>query len=1118
MIIILLIVLGILTIFVSFFYIKNFITNKGVNISEFKSTFKRWTTFGFVVLFYFITFGLIGGMSSNIQKVEKTIDNQLLNHHVQHGDFSMAYSLQEYNEELFDIVLQEEGASNSPSLDWSNTTEENFILNLNTYLGEENFWETSQYGEELFASINNLISIQIFRDFFVGFNNPEEGIVNNKEYYKIGDYTNSDFSMVWNIEMFYTLTPTISHDPNEKNYLVGYNDYDDNFWRESKNGEYVINTLNVYDSKYSNDELNDIFSSNDSDVYGDGSENNPYKIFINYEYAKANDLKVGSIEKINSKNYEVSAIGWLPNVAYPIFSFSNFITDLSKQQLIVTNKNVIKEISNKEHSFYLYYGYSDIYDEVRKYQQMIEDDFKDELNYRESKISDGFVNEFSKNLSFLSHGNIGSPFSSVPSFRATAILEDTSNNLIINKILMWVFLAIIAIIMIIIVQKRVQDNSKRLGTLKALGLNDLQSSASFITFPLLVILFGGAISLLISFPIQMFLTGSYTKFYSLPINFLRFDFLSFAMIFIIPALILIPLIFGASYLILKKPTVDLLTNKEKDKVGVLTRTFGKFIPKKTKFNTSYKVNGLFKAFGKSLLLFFSIFIAMFLASLSFSSFTMFANVTKNIDTSNTYDGISLVLNNDGTQYDLNSYEGEFIELFSFREEGMTEGEQFGLSYDEFAQSIYDDVISLSGEEFETTYIPKESMMDLMIYYGKFKFSDIDTNLNFVLDSGETDYSLDDLSLFINVYFSYVVDKMVKNEVEFSNNILENLSLFNEYLFDVYFNSFVYNSSVQIPVANIFLTGEEKNTQLYSYDSVENILKVFDINDSGLNKLDENTNGDYIPIVVTSAKKQLFYDNLDTNENGYYEFTINSSAINGYEGTNDVFTVEIKVVGTYDSLVNLGTFTLNSQIEKYLTTKYTEIDSFTPYYSSLYNIDEKSTDTNYISFSIDSYLDLLGDFKLVQTPQFSKTSWTNQMDIIYQVVQRSFNTIAVFALLVSSIVVIIAIKEIIDRSKKEISMLKAFGYKNETSTSLVLTPYLVVIGLAVLISIPFALIMLNALGALISSLTGTSFIFKLTFSQWMIIIGFMTLLVVILISFAYYGFSRVDALDAIKEND
>ncbi len=1114
---ILLVFLLISTIFIFFFYIVNFIRNKGVNVSEFKSTFKRWATFSFVVIFYFITFGLIGGMSSNIQKIENTLNNQLINNHVQHGDFSMMNSINKYNETIFDVVVQDEGASSD--YDWTDKTEENFIVNLNDYIFTEysisDFWETSQYGEELFANINNLITIQILKDFFNGFNNPSEGIISDKSYYTINEYTGQDFKMVWNVEMYYTLTPTISHDPNVKNYLVGYSDYNDSFWRETNNDKYVINTLNIYDSMYSKQELNDIFSSNDPNMYGEGTEENPYKIFINYEYASINDLKVGSIEKINGENYEVVAIGWIPNIIYPIFSFSNFITDLGKQQLIVTNKNVIREIANKEQSFYFYYGYSDIYDKVRSYQQMIANDYEDELSSRQDGIEKSINSIYGRNISFSDSGNVGSPFSSIPSFRASAILEDTNSNILINKLLMWVFLIIIGIIMIIIVQKKVQDNSKRLGTLKALGLNDFQSAASFITFPLLIILFGGILSLCITFPIQMFLTGSYTSFYSIPIHFVTFDFVTFSLIFIIPILLLVPLTFFVSYFILRKPTVDLLTNKEKDKVGFLTRTFGKFVPKKAKFNTAYKVNGLFRAFGKSLLLFFSIFIAMFLASLSFSSFTMFSNITSGIDSSNTYDGISLVLNNDGYQYDLNPSVNpkptdDFVEL------NLLDGYIYNPlspeeSYDEFGQIIYDN-ISLVTASIEETFISKESMKELITYYVIFTSKEM--NDNFVIDGGEVDYSLSDLSLFINVYLSYVVDKMIKNDVEISS--VDDLALINDYLFDVYFNTFIYNSNVQIPVANIFVSNNENKTQLQAFDSVENILTVFDIEDDGLQKLNDNTNGEYIPIVVTEAKKQLFFDKLETNSEGYYEFYLDSSSINGYGGEIPKFKIEIKIVGTYDSLINLGTFTLVNQINNYFNKKYGI--EFVPFYSSLYDIDDKSSETNYLSLSIDSYIDLLNDFKLVQTPQFSKTSWTNQMDIVYQVVQRSFNTIAFFALLISSIIVVIAIKEITDRSKKEISMLKAFGYKNETSTSLVLTPYLVTIGIAVVLSIPFTLLMLNGLGMLLTSLTGTAFIFKLTFNQWLIIVAFIVTLISLLVLTSYYGFSKVDALDAIKEND
>jgi predicted lysophospholipase L1 biosynthesis ABC-type transport system permease subunit len=95
---------------------------------------------------------------------------------------------------------------------------------------------------------------------------------------------------------------------------------------------------------------------------------------------------------------------------------------------------------------------------------------------------------------------------------------------------------------------------------------------------------------------------------------------------------------------------------------------------------------------------------------------------------------------------------------------------------------------------------------------------------------------------------------------------------------------------------------------------------------------------------------------------------------------------------------------------------------------------------------------------------------------------SFTVISFFAIFMAFTLIIIALKDIIDSSKREVSMLKAFGHSNSSATSLILTPYLFIIILAFILSIPVTFLGLGAIATILTAVTGSVFTFTLTIMQ------------------------------------
>ncbi len=138
--------------------------------------------------------------------------------------------------------------------------------------------------------------------------------------------------------------------------------------------------------------------------------------------------------------------------------------------------------------------------------------------------------------------------------------------------------------------------------------------------------------------------------------------------------------------------------------------------------------------------------------------------------------------------------------------------------------------------------------------------------------------------------------------------------------------------------------------------------------------------------------------------------------------------------------------------------------------------------------------------------------------VYKLLQGIFYIVAFFALFIGITVVMIAMKDIMDSNKREVSMFKAFGYSNARATSLVITPYLFVIVLAFIIAIPISLVFLSAVGTILTLVTGTTYVFALVLWQWIVVVGFIIGLVIFLGFVGYQSYLHTNALEAINETN
>ncbi len=135
--------------------------------------------------------------------------------------------------------------------------------------------------------------------------------------------------------------------------------------------------------------------------------------------------------------------------------------------------------------------------------------------------------------------------------------------------------------------------------------------------------------------------------------------------------------------------------------------------------------------------------------------------------------------------------------------------------------------------------------------------------------------------------------------------------------------------------------------------------------------------------------------------------------------------------------------------------------------------------------------------------------------VYDMIMGIFAIMSVFILFMATTIILISLKDIIDSSKREVSMLKAFGYSNTRATFLIMIPYILISFLALIVALPLSFAALGVVASILTTVTGSVFIFTLTIAQWLTLIGFIFGLIIILTILGYISFQRTNALEAIN---
>ncbi|BDV03293.1 MAG: hypothetical protein HPPSJP_0140 [Candidatus Hepatoplasma scabrum] len=1236
---ILIYIFSIIGVLILLYFILNFWKTKQVNKSVSKDVFKGKLSIFILLLFYFFSFGLIGGLTTYNDKEENAANKLVVTErNIGHGYLIPGnVSLQDYDEYS---GSSSEGIQNR---NWKYLYEdffdtdydgdnfyENFILPLinneqnyqylfdnftfeeytktyyyywyQYYLNDsfpiddfdtlkieaDQFWEESDDGSSFFGDIQNIIGINLFYKNIISASNQQ----NPDSIYNLYGQVDYDIQLQYVYSSPFTDDEIAGSSPS---YLfLGFNRIEDSFLR-SETGEYsskidvpIINQnfTNLSDQQLLNDVFGADYDNSNESIYGNGTNQNPYKVLMIDSYYQANKdffEDNNNLFTVGPYYFEVVATGWFPNVSYPVHNINNILTDVDNEQTMMLNNYALADIAAGKQDFVIYYGFEDIYQKTDSYEDIIlgpiSDDIEDQAyyitdyaegNYRGNSFGNNTYYDYSYNNEI--NNDTGND---IVAARADAFLLEVKADQSFTAVFRFIFLIVVIIILILLIQKRINDNSKNLGTLKALGMSNLKISSSYILYPIIITTIGAFIALLLAIPVGMYFVNIITSYFAIPISTsATISLNSFLIVYISPLLITCGISLLISYYVLRKPTLNLLQGAQKNKPGLITIYLGKLIPSSFSFSKSYKIKSLFRSTGKSVILFFSMIFSTFLIALSFSGSTMVSNVIDEVGDEINYQSLS-ILNSD-LKYLPSYYQDDSEDWYqNINDNSLDLNFQYSAIYWDFSEinaSTTEDKYQQMGDiilnadyiysydqinnQYDISYLSAESLLNY------FKFLQNNPDLISYSDQNFTGTNVSNSDLLvISFYFwqySYLNYLSDANNSKISVNqfISETLSIYDPNLgldsfsenyqdnyIDISFGNYFYNSDQQALLFsdNIkFETEDENDTyRLLSLNDInqinDNMFKnipeldkaITDFNNYPQDEVDANGNY-YLPIITSDyyynkIKNVAQYQGVDQYGYETYQGRIEYKDQNTDTKQKNVTFV---IIGTYESYITNSIYTTRDAISLTVDDQL----SYIPYliysqdfkrqvYSFAFSsslIDQIIINDGNYNISLEQILN--DNYAFIEQLSIDNDLVFDQVNAAYSLVSGLLIIICAFAFFISFVLISITIKVVADNSLNEVSMLKVFGYTNWKATSLVMTSYIIILAISFIVSISLIFVFLLGLSTILTNLTGTTYTFVLTGLQLAFLIAIILILIVVLLVFVYITFAKLNPLDAIKRTE
>ena len=204
----------------------------------------------------------------------------------------------------------------------------------------------------------------------------------------------------------------------------------------------------------------------------------------------------------------------------------------------------------------------------------------------------------------------------------SAVDLEIKGDKVISNVFVTFLLLITAIIIILIVRKRINRERKQIGVLKALGYSPLKIANSYLVDPIIISISGSIIGTLLGYFLYLIYLNFYRGYFSIPFVTEPLNIYYVIMVVVIPLIALVLLTYLSCIQLINKKPLELLTEGNHLKVNGFSRLINKIL-KPLPFKSRFKYSLAFRSIGKLFAEAIAVFSVGLLITFSFIVTTMF---------------------------------------------------------------------------------------------------------------------------------------------------------------------------------------------------------------------------------------------------------------------------------------------------------------------------------------------------------------------------------------------------------------------------------------------------------------------------------------------------------------
>ncbi len=539
---------------------------------------------------------------------------------------------------------------------------------------------------------------------------------------------------------------------------------------------------------------------------------NDNEITILPDYAKENDLKIGDTYKIGEKEYKIVGFTYAPDYIYPMIDISNPIFDESKNNIVFMSENDYKVVSGvNDNTYSLVFNY-----DYERTFEMSDSDNEDPMMKLFDEESDTIA---------MSQNTV------IRMARISALQLEFGVTRKFADYFLYLLLGVSVFIITVITKKRIDDERLQIGVLKSLGYNRLSIACSYLVYPIIGSLIGGALGYLLGIITHYPITELYRSYYTIPLDNFNFDFSYLLTSLLLPTIFLSIISYLIAIFMLRKKPLQLLKEGSNLKVNLLSKLVNK-ITKPLPFDYRFKYSLASRSLGKLLVVSLTSFCTGLLIVLTLIGMNLFNNM---IDTS--FEGMKydymVILNQTNNQEKEENSDLILSQSLDLKEIKGVDGNTL---------EVEDRTISLSGMDADLNYFEilnedKEDISDKLLDEDGIIISqtlkevlevDIGDTLVFEIDNQKVEYQV------IDVCEEYMSLSGYVNR----NGLSKKLGL----------EEFSYNQ---------FATTDKKyqsidNLSDEQLDNISRIVSITDLKENIANQMEQMNGSIYIVIAFASV--------------------------------------------------------------------------------------------------------------------------------------------------------------------------------------------------------------------------------------------------------------------------